>query len=140
LRHDFLSPAVADARAEERLLAVLVMLKRVFDGLVQRSVAWKYPHHRNEKAGEGKIAPFSPASGNQKPETDLQLFVELARRARNINPARHAALAVLHALDDPRRLPALGTISALARIHYLLTIRCFCNLRAYCHDSFLLIS
>jgi hypothetical protein len=65
LRHDFLSPAVADARAEERLLAVLVMLKRVFDGLVQRRVAWKYPHHRNEKAGEGKIAPFSPASGNQ---------------------------------------------------------------------------
>jgi hypothetical protein len=70
----------------------------------------------------------------------LQLFVELTRRAGNINPARYVALTVFHALDDARSLAALGAIRALAGVHHLLTVRCFCNLRAYCHDSFLLIS
>jgi len=70
----------------------------------------------------------------------LQFLVELARRAGNIDPAGHASLAVFHALDDARRLAALGTIRALARVHDLLSVRCFCNLRAYRHDSFLLMS
>src|ERR1700677_4371467 len=60
-------------------------------------------------------------------------------RTRNINPAWYVARAVLHSLDDPRRLAALGTIRALARVHHLLTVRRFCDLRAYCHGSFLLM-
>src|ERR1017187_6106959 len=70
----------------------------------------------------------------------LELLVEVARRAGNIDPARYAALAVLHALDDARRLAALGTIRALAGVHHLLTVRRFCDLCAYRHGSSLLIS
>lgn len=70
----------------------------------------------------------------------LQLLEEFTRRAGNINPARSAALAVFHALHDARGLPTLGTIRALAGIHDLLTICCFCDLCSYGHGSFLLIS
>src|SRR5258708_689766 len=70
----------------------------------------------------------------------LQLLEELARRARNIDPARYPALAVFHALHDAGRLAALGAIRALACVHHLFTVCCFCDLCAYCHGSFLLIS
>jgi hypothetical protein len=38
-----------------------------------------------------------------------QLFKKLAGRARNINSAGHAALAIFHALDDAGIFAALGT-------------------------------
>jgi hypothetical protein len=69
----------------------------------------------------------------------LQLFEELARRARDIDSAGSAALAIFHAFDDARGLAALGTIGALAGVHYFFTVRGFCNFRSYCHESFLLI-
>ena len=62
----------------------------------------------------------------------LKFLVEVAYRARNVDSAGDAALAVLDALDDARRLVALGTVSRLRRVHYLLAVTCFCNL---CHLS-----
>src|SRR5581483_1652365 len=59
----------------------------------------------------------------------LKLLVKLARRAGNINSARHIAFAVLGTLDDPRRLAAFGAVRALRGIHYLLAICCLCDLR-----------
>jgi hypothetical protein len=93
---------------------------------------------RHKVAGGGNALLRPPGSRKWKLEA-LQLLVKRASRTRNINPARYVALAVLHALDDPRRLAALGTIRALARVHHLLTVRRFCDLRAYCHGSFLLM-
>jgi hypothetical protein len=57
----------------------------------------------------------------------LELLVEIAHRARDVDSAGDAALAVLHALDDARRLAALGTVGRLRRVHYLLTVTCFGN-------------
>src|SRR5215831_11457992 len=58
----------------------------------------------------------------------LKFFVEVTRRTRDIDSARDAALAVLYALDDARRLAALGTVGRLRRVHYLLAVTCFGNL------------
>jgi len=58
----------------------------------------------------------------------LKLFVEIAHGARNVDAAGDAALAVLYALDDARRLAALGTVGRLRRVHYFLAVTCFCNL------------
>ena len=55
----------------------------------------------------------------------LELFVEIASGTRDINSAWNPALAVLHALDDARRLAALGTVGRLRRVHYLLAVTCF---------------
>src|SRR5260370_14223576 len=86
-------------------------------------------------------ALHSPASGTKKLETKfLQLFKKLASRAGNINSAWHAPLTVFHALDDASRLAAFRAIRALARVHHLLTIRCFSDLSADFHSSLLLIS
>lgn len=40
----------------------------------------------------------------------LKLFVEIARRAGDIDSSRHAALAVLDALYDARGFAAFGTV------------------------------
>ena len=58
----------------------------------------------------------------------LEFLVEVARRARDVDAARDTALAVLHALDDARRLAAFRTVGRLRRVHFLLAITCFCNL------------
>ena len=68
----------------------------------------------------------------------LQLLEKLTSRARDINPAWDAPLAVFHSLYNPRWLAALGAIRALGSIHDLLAVSCLCNLCAYCHGSFLL--
>src|SRR4029077_8672704 len=87
---------------------------------------------------------LSSVSGtrNLEPETRnfLQLLEKLTRRARDVNPARDAAFAVFHALDDARGLAALGAIRALGGVHDLLAVSCLCDLRAYCHFKCLLIS
>ena len=57
-----------------------------------------------------------------------QLLEELAGRARNVNPARDAALAVLNPFHDTRSLAALRAIRALAGVHLFLAIRSLCNL------------
>src|ERR1035437_5791281 len=62
----------------------------------------------------------------------LKLLGEIAHRARDIHAARNSALAVLYALDDARRLLALGTVGRLRRVHFLLAITSFCDL---CHRS-----
>jgi hypothetical protein len=67
-----------------------------------------------------------------KPIGYLKLLVEVARRARDIHSAGNAALAVLYALDDARRLAALRTVGRLRRVHYLLAVTCFCY---FCHRS-----
>ena len=59
--------------------------------------------------------------------------MEFAARAGNKNAAGSTALAVFHALDDACRFAALWAISALRRVHYLLTICGLCYLR--CHVS-----
>ena len=58
----------------------------------------------------------------------LKLFVEIARRTRDIDSAGDAALAVLYAFDDARRLAALRTVGRLRRVHYFLAVTCFGNL------------
>src|SRR5258708_5833812 len=107
-----------------------------------KGVAQKMLHERisGHNKGRSRAADPSPANGklirgNLAVEAALQLLVEIARRAGNINSARNPALAIFHALDDARRLAALGTIRALACVHHLLTVRCFCDLRANCHGS-----
>lgn len=67
---------------------------------------------------------------SQKPlrEKLLQLLVEFASRARDENSPRDIALAILHALDNPCGLAALGAVSALGRIHYLLAVGSLGNL------------
>src|SRR5215469_10383961 len=58
----------------------------------------------------------------------LELFVEVAGGARDVDAAGDAALAVLYALDDARGLGALGAVGRLGGIHDLLTVTGFCNL------------
>ena len=60
-----------------------------------------------------------------------ELLVKVARRARDVNPARNSALPVLHPLHNPRGLAALGAVGRLRCIHDLLAVACFCYLR---HD------
>ena len=54
--------------------------------------------------------------------TKLQLLVELAAGARNIDAAGDVALAVFYPLHNPGGLAALGAIRALGGIHYFLAI------------------
>src|SRR5215469_18710686 len=70
----------------------------------------------------------------------LQLLEELAGGARDVNAARDAAFPVFHALDDARRLAALGAIRALGGIHDLFAVGGFRDLGTYCHDESLLLS
>ena len=77
----------------------------------------------NEKAWR-RARPYHA----QKNEIRLKFLVEVARRAGDIDPARNAALSVFYALDDARRLAALGTVGRLRRVHYLLAVTCLCNL------------
>ena len=104
-------------------------------------------HQKNRVSKQRPEQGISPFSGLQKIETPnanfeipLQLLEELASRARNINPARSSAFAVLHALHNTSGLTALRAIRALAGVHDLFPVRRLCNLSAYCHGSFLLIS
>jgi hypothetical protein len=69
----------------------------------------------------------------QRPKSSLQLLEELAGRARNVNPARDAALAVLNPFHDARSLAALRAIRALGGVHDLLAVRRRCNLSHGCH-------
>ena len=55
----------------------------------------------------------------------LKFFVEVAGGARDVDAARNAALAVLHALDDACGFAALGTVGRLRRVHYFLAVTCF---------------
>ena len=64
-----------------------------------------------------------------------EFLEELACRARDVNPARDAAFAVFHPLNNARGLAALGTIRALGGVHDLLAVRCLCDLGAYCHEE-----
>src|ERR1700753_734217 len=59
----------------------------------------------------------------------LELFEEVARGAGDIHAAGGAALAVLDALHDTRRLRALGAIRALLGVHLLLAVAGLGNLR-----------
>src|SRR5215469_1011704 len=63
-----------------------------------------------------------------------KLLVKLARRARNVDPARNPALAILGALHDARVLAALGAGGGFGGVHDLLPVGCFCDL---CHASLL---
>jgi hypothetical protein len=58
----------------------------------------------------------------------LELFVELAGRAGDINSARDASFAVFDALHNAGGLAALRTIRALGRVHNFLAICCLGNL------------
>ena len=58
----------------------------------------------------------------------LKLLVEIANGTRDVDATRNAAFAVLYALDDARRLAALGTVGRLRRVHYFFAVTCFCNL------------
>ena len=69
-------------------------------------------------------------------QSPLQLFVKLAGRAGDENSAGNVALTVLHTLHDPGGLATLRTVGALGRIHYLLAITCFSNLRHGRNSSF----
>src|ERR1700686_4252817 len=73
-----------------------------------------------------EIRPRFQTQDLEKLSAPLQLLEELTRRAGNIDSARNPALAIFHALDDARRLAALGAIRTLACVHYLFTVRCFC--------------
>src|SRR5579859_8014822 len=57
----------------------------------------------------------------------LKFLVELTSRAGDIHSAGYASLAVLHTLDDARRLVALGVVGGLRRVHCFLAITCFGN-------------
>jgi hypothetical protein len=70
----------------------------------------------------------------------LQFLKELASRARDVDSAGNAAFTVLYALDDACGLAAFGAIRALGRVHDLLAVGCLCDLCAYGHDGYLLIS
>src|SRR6516162_5808643 len=59
----------------------------------------------------------------------LQLLVEITRRTGNVNPARNVALTVFYPLYDTRRLATLRAIGALAGVHDLFAVSCFCDLR-----------
>jgi hypothetical protein len=68
--------------------------------------------------------------------TQLELFVELAGGAGNEDSAGDTALAILYAFNDPGGLAALGTVSALGGVHFLLTICCLRNLGRHLLISF----
>ena len=90
---------------------------------------------KRRKAGNSADAAVRPL--DWKPELSkplLQLFEELAPGARDVDSAGDAAFAVFHALDDAGGLAALRAIGALGSVHDLLTVGCFCDLGAYCHD------
>jgi len=59
----------------------------------------------------------------------LKLFVKFASRARDVDPARNTALAILGALYYACVLPALGAGGGFAGVHDLLAVGCFCDLR-----------
>jgi hypothetical protein len=88
-------------------------------------------------------APFSNRKARRLPGFScpseltcrLKFFVEVTRGARDVDASRNTAFAVLHALDDTRRLVALGTVGRLRRVHFLLTVTCFCNLGHRCGVS-----
>lgn len=61
-------------------------------------------------------------------QIDLEFLEKLAGGAGDINAARYAALPILDALDDTRWLAAFGTVGALGRVHYFLTVTGFGNL------------
>jgi hypothetical protein len=87
------------------------------------------PQKRKAESGESE----TPLRLVRNSQFELQLLEEFAGRARDVNPARNAAFAVFDALDDARRLAALGAIGALSGVHDLLAVGCFCDFRAYCH-------
>src|ERR1700739_1272282 len=62
----------------------------------------------------------------------LQLLKKLTCRARNINPARHSALAIFHALHDTGLFPALRAVGGFRGVHDFLTVGCLCDL---CHSG-----
>jgi hypothetical protein len=66
----------------------------------------------------------------------LELLVEVAGGAGNVDAAGDAAFAVLDALDDAGGLLALGAIGALGGVHHLVTA---CNFGNLSHGSFLLV-
>ena len=75
-----------------------------------------------------KARPMAGLFVCARAQLGLKFFVEVADRARDVDAAGDAALAVLYALDDARRLAALGTVGRLRRVHYLLAVTCFGNL------------
>src|SRR6185437_8549051 len=77
----------------------------------------------------------SNTAGKPERKFRLQLFVEIARGAGDIDTARSAALTVFHALHDARRFRALRTVCAFGSVHFLFTIPGFGNLG---HTSILL--
>ena len=86
-----------------------------------------------ELENDGRRDSLDAGRETSKAESSLQLLEELAGRARNVNPARDAALAVLDPLHNTRRLAALRAIRALGGVHDLLAVRCLCNLSHGCH-------
>ena len=64
----------------------------------------------------------------------LKFLEEFTPRARDVNPAGNAALAVLDALHDASGLATLGAIGALGGVHDLLAVSCLCDLGSYGHD------
>lgn len=79
---------------------------------------FKNLHHRGRGGAQRKCH-----RGRQ-----LQLLVKLAGGARDEDPARDIALAVLHPLHNAGRLAALGAIGALGRVHDLLAVGCLGDL------------
>ena len=63
----------------------------------------------------------------------LELLVEVAGRAGDVDSAGDSALAVLDALYDADGFGALGTVGALGGIHCFLTVAGF---GYFCHDDF----
>jgi hypothetical protein len=69
---------------------------------------------------------------DSKSEGVLQFFEKLARRARDVDPARDAAFSIFHTLHDACRLAAFRTVRTLGRVHHLLAVSRLCDL--YCHS------
>ena|SRR5271156_956126 len=59
----------------------------------------------------------------------LQLLEEFTARARNIDSAGDASLAIFHALYDAGLFAAFGTCGRFRGIHDLLPVGCLCNFR-----------
>ena len=83
----------------------------------------------------------SPASGRASlyelnANESLELLVEFTCGARDVDTAWSTAFAILHALDDARRLATLGTIGRFGRIHLTLATGNFGYLG---HGVFLLL-
>jgi hypothetical protein len=86
---------------------------------------WRRPCKINPEGSEARHN--AGLRETKKLENNLKFLVEIAHRARDVDSAGDAALAVLDALDDTRRLAALGTVSRLRRVHHLLAITSFGN-------------